>query len=565
MATPPAGDASARVLVCIAWPYARSGTHVGQVVGSVLPGDIFARYQRLAGRDVLMVSGSDEHGTPITVEADRAGISPREFATRHHAEILDDWHRLGISFDLYTETTTPNHYHIVQQFFLRLLKAGYIFPDKMESPYCPTDARFLPDRYVGGTCPYCSNPDARGDQCDRCGRTLDPTQLLDPRCRICGSRERPIEIRVTEHFFLDLPKFGPQLLEWLLAKRASWRPSVTNFALNWIQEGLRPRAITRDIDWGVPVPVPGFEQKRIYVWFDAVIGYYSASVEWAERSGDPGAWRRFWQTGPDGQPAARSYYFIGKDNVPFHAIIWPAMLLAFGGLALPYDIPSNEFMTMGGTKASAHLGNVIWTRDALDLYGAEPLRYYLTSILPETRDTTFTYGELVRRNNDELVATYGNVAHRTLTFLQRNFMGRVPQPGPLGPADEAMLAEVKRAFAAVATAIEAVHLRDGLAAAMAVARAANRYLEDQAPWKRMKSNPASAATTLYVMIQVLGGLEILFAPYLPFSSQRLHELLGGLGDVCAAGWRPEAIPVGRQLLAPTPLFAKLDSPPDEGI
>lgn len=558
MATPSADN---RVLVCIAWPYARSGTHVGQVVGSALPGDIFARYHRLAGHEVLMVSGSDEHGTPITVDAEREGISAREFAARHHAEIVDVWRRLGVSFDLNTETTTPLHYRIVQAIFLRLLERGDIFKGAMESPYCPTDARFLPDRYVIGTCPYCANPDARGDQCDVCGRTLDPTQLLDPRCKICGSRERAIEIRETEHFFLDLPRFEPRLREWLLAQWESWRPSVTNFALNWIAEGLRPRAITRDIDWGVPVPVPGYEQKRIYVWFDAVIGYYSASVEWAEKRRQPEAWRRFWETGPTGEAPARGYYFIGKDNIPFHAIIWPAILLGYGGLALPHDIAANEFMTMGGVKASTRLGNVIWTKDALDLYGADPLRYYLSSILPETRDTTFSYADLVRHNNDELVATYGNAAHRVLTFLQRHFGGRVPQPGALGPADAAILAEVEQRLAAEARAIEAVHLRDGLAEAMALARTANRYLEEQSPWKRIKSDPVAAATSLFVMVQVLNALKILFAPYVPFSSQRLHELLGFTGDVMVTGWRAKAVPAGQTLPLPTPLFAKLELTP----
>ncbi|MBF6591404.1 MAG: methionine--tRNA ligase [Ktedonobacterales bacterium] len=550
-----------RILVCVAWPYARSATHVGQVVGSVLPGDIFARYHRLAGHDVLMVSGSDEHGTPITVDADREGIPPRAFAARHHATIVETWHRLGITFDRYTETSTAHHTRIVQAFFLRLLDQGAIFKDTMESPYCPTDRRFLPDRYVIGTCPYCGNDDARGDQCDICGRTLDPTQLLEPRCKICGSARQAIEIRETEHFFLDLPTFEPQLMAWLLEKRAAWRPSVTHFALNWINEGLRPRAITRDLDWGVPVPLPGYEQKRIYVWFDAVIGYYSASVEWAERSGDTEAWRRFWALRPDGAAPARSYYFIGKDNIPFHAIIWPAILLGYTGLALPYDIPANEFMTMGGRKASTHRGNVIWTNDALDSYGADPLRYYLASILPESRDTTFTYAELVRHNNDELVATYGNAAHRVLTFLQRHFGGRVPAPGPLSPADEAMLAELRQGFTTAGEAITAVRLRDGLATAMGVARAANRYLEDQAPWKRVKTDPLVAATATYIMAQVLNGLKILFAPYVPFSSQRLHELLGFSGDVTQVGWRAEPVPVGQVLPAPVPLFDKLDMPP----
>ncbi|HST89729.1 MAG TPA: methionine--tRNA ligase [Ktedonobacterales bacterium] len=546
-----------RILVCVAWPYAKSATHVGQIVGSILPGDIFARYWRMRGGDVLMVSGSDMHGTPITVDADREGVTPRELATRYHRQIVEMLDRLGIGFDLYTETTSENHAQRTQEFFLRLLERSYVFKDQMDSPYCPHDRRFLPDRYVEGTCPYCGYESARGDQCDNCGRTLDPTQLLAPHCRLCGRPD--VEIRATEHFFFDLPKFEQPLRAWLLANKDHWRPNALNFALNWLKEGLRPRAITRDLDWGVPIPLPGYEDKRIYVWFDAVIGYYSASIEWAARRGEPDAWRRWWIQ-PPGQPApSRSYYFIGKDNIAFHTIFWPAMLLGFGALTLPYDVPANEFMTMGGSKASASRGNVIWTRDVLDRYGADPLRYYLASVLPEGRDTAFIAHELVRRNNDELVAAYGNAAHRVLTFIQRHFAGRVPTPGPLAPADTAMLDEVARAFTEVGAAIEAVRLRDGLSGAMALARAANRYLDERAPWKVIRLDPQRAATTMYVMLHVLAALKTLFAPYLPFSSQRLHELLGQPGMAASSPWQPEQLPAGRPLPPPTPLFAKFDA------
>ena len=560
-----APDAAQRILVCVAWPYARSSTHVGQIVGSFLPGDIVARYHRLAGHEVLMVSGSDAHGTPITVDADREGITPAELVARFHAQIVETLALLGISFDNYTITTTDNHYRVTQEVFLRLLEHGYLFKDTMESPYCPTDRRYLPDRYVLGTCPYCGFNDARGDQCDNCGRTLDPTQLIEPRCRICGSVTSAIEIRETEHFFLDLPKLEPELLAWLSHDKEHWRPAVLNFALNWIKEGLRPRAITRDLDWGVPIPLPGYDSKRIYVWFDAVIGYYSASIEWAAKRGEPDAWKKWWALGPNGEAPSRSYYFVGKDNIPFHAIIWPAMLMGYEGLTLPYDVPATEFMTMGGTKASTSRGNVIWTRDVLDVYGADPLRYYLTSTMPEGRDTDFTYDELVRRNNDELVATYGNAAHRVLTFLQRNFGGEVPEPGPLTPADEAMLAEVDRGLAAAAAAIEAIHLRDGLSEAMSVARAANRYLDEQAPWKAIKQDRAAAARTVYTMVQTLNALKMLFAPYLPFSSQRLHELLGGEGLVTDCRWRADRVAPDTKLPVPTPLFAKFDPPVAPGL
>ena len=365
---------------------------------------------------------------------------------------------------------------------------------------------------------------------------------------------------IRDSFFLDLPKLEPQLRAWFQSEKDHWRPSVVNFVMNWFQEGLRPRAITRDLDWGVPVPLPGYEDKRIYVWFDAVIGYYSASIEWAAKRGEPEAWRQWWILGPDGEEPSRSYYFIGKDNIPFHAIIWPAMLMGYGGRALPWDVPANEFMTMGGFKASTSRGNIIRTKGVLDQYGADALRYYLAVTMPEGRDTDFTYDELVRRNNDELVAAYGNAAHRVLTFAQRNFGGAVPEPGALTPADEAMLAEVRRSLTAEAVAIEAVHLRDGLAAAMNVARAANRYLDEQAPWRTIKTDRAAAARSVYTMIQTLNGLKVLFAPYTPFSSQKLHELLGGAGEVSACRWELQPVAPGTTLPAPTPLFVKFDPP-----
>ncbi len=545
------------ILVCVAWPYAKSSTHVGQIVGAYLPADTFARYHRLAGNNVLMVSGSDEHGTPILVDSEREGIDPREFVARYHRQICEVWDRLGMSWDLFTETGTENHYRITQDFFLTLHDKGYIFKDTMESPYCPTDRRFLPDRYVEGTCPHCGYTQARGDQCDNCGRTLDPVDLISPRCRLCGSVDSALEIRPTEHFFLDLPKLQEQLQQWLSEGKDFWRPNTMGFVMNWLKEGLRPRAITRDLDWGVPIPLDGYESKRIYVWFDAVIGYFSASVEWAERQGTPEAWKTWWV--PDQTtPPVKSYYFIGKDNIPFHAIIWPAMLMGYGNRNLPYDVPANEFMTMSGQKASSSRGNVIWTKDVLDSYSADALRYYLSVTAPEGRDTDFTYEELIRRNNDELVATYGNAVHRTLTFLQSKFNGIVPEAQALREADREILAEVERGFALVGHNIANCHFKEGINAAMAVARAANRYLDEQAPWKQIKLDRAAAGTTIHVMLQVLSGLHIMLWPYLPFSSQKLHHYLGFEGDVSTVHWRPTSVPAGLRLPTPSQLFPKLE-------
>ncbi len=548
---------SERILVCVAWPYAKSSTHVGQIVGAYLPADTFARYHRLAGNDVLMVSGSDEHGTPILVDAEREGISPREFVARYHQQICEVWDRLGMSWDLYTETGTENHYRITQDFFLTLYNKGYVFKDTMLSPYCPTDRRFLPDRFVEGTCPNCGYPAARGDQCDNCGHVLDPVDLINPRCRLCGSKESKLEIRPTDHFFLDLPKLQEPLMEWLAQEKDHWRSNVLAFTMNWLKEGLRPRAITRDLDWGVPIPLEGYEDKRIYVWFDAVIGYFSATVEWAALQGTPDAWKTWWVPGESDLPV-KPYYFIGKDNIPFHTIIWPAMLIGYGNRNLPYDVPANEFMTMSGSKASTSRGNVIWTRDVLDRYGADTLRYYLSATAPEGRDSNFTYEELIRRNNDELVATYGNAVHRTLTFLQSKFGGIVPTPQPLREADREILAEVEGGFEVVGHNIAQCHFKDGINAAMAVARAANRYLDEQAPWKQIKVDREGAGTTIYVMLQVLSALRVLFAPYLPFSSQQLHKYLGLEGEVSAGHWGLDRVPAGVRLPVPAPLFPKLE-------
>jgi methionyl-tRNA synthetase len=551
------------ILVCVAWPYAKSSTHVGQIVGAYLPADTFARYHRMAGNHVLMVSGSDEHGTPILVDAERQGITPREFVTRYPRQICEVWEKLGISWDLYTETGTSNHYRITQDFFLTLYEKGYIFKDSMLSAYCPTDRRFLPDRYVEGTCPNCGYTGARGDQCDNCGRTLDPIDLIDPKCRLCAGKDNQslnrIEMRMTDHFFLDLPKLQEPLQQWLSEGKEFWRPNTLAFAKNWLKDGLRPRAITRDLDWGVPIPLEGYEDKRIYVWFDAVIGYLSATVEWAERQGTPEAWKTWWVPG-QADPPVKPYYFIGKDNIPFHTIIWPAMLIGYGNRNLPYDVPANEFMTMSGAKASSSRGNVIWTRDVLEQYGADTLRYYLSATAPEGRDTDFTFDEMLRRNNDELVATYGNAVHRTLTFLQSKFEGTVPQPQALRDADHEVLAEVKRGFEQVGLNIESCHFKDGLNAAMTVARAANRYLDEQAPWKQIKTDREAAGTTIYVMLQVISGLHILFSPYLPFSSQKLHGYLGFEGDVSQEHWQLREVPAGTKLPIPTPLFPKLDLP-----
>jgi methionyl-tRNA synthetase len=546
------------IFIGVAWPYASGPRHLGHAAGANIPADEFARYHRLAGNNVLMVSGSDMHGTPITFVADQRGTTPRAVAEENHRSITESFERLGCSFDLYTSTLTENHYRVTQDFFTALLKNGYLFEETTIAAYDPVAKRFLPDRYIEGTCPYCGYPSARGDQCDNCGRTLDPFDLIDPHSRISGATPEP---RETTHFFLDLPKFTEPLMAWIEEHKDIWRPNVGAFVLNWLREGLKPRAITRDLDWGVPVPVPGYENKRIYVWFDAVIGYLSASIEWAQLRGEADAWKPWWDEKAYG-PDIRAYYFIGKDNIPFHTIIWPAMLLGYGGLELPYDVPANEFLTVGGQKISSSRSHTTdrlpWLHEALDLFDADALRYFLTINAPENRDTDFSWAEFQRRNNDELVATYGNAVHRVLRFIGSRLGGVVPEPGPLSEADQEMLAQAREAFAVVGGQIERARLREGLAGAMGLARQLNRYLDAAEPWKRIKTDPEAAHTSLWVSVQVIAALRTLMAPFLPFSSARLHCDLGEPEPFSALRWQPTEIPAGRKLGESQPLFRKLD-------
>ena len=562
-----------KIGVFVAWPYASGDRHVGHVAGAYLPPDIFARYHRLRGNDVIMVSGSDSHGTPITIAAEQEGVSPEELFLRYHRRFLDSFMELGLSFDLFTHTDTENHHRVAQDMFIKLQENGYIFQDVMKQLYCEQEDRYLPDRYVEGTCPLCGYDNARGDQCDNCGHPLDATELIEPRCKFDGTT--PV-VRETEHFFLDLPAFAERLTTWLEDKDY-WRPNVLNFTKNMLRDGLRPRPITRDMKWGIEVPVEGYEDKCIYVWFEAVIGYLSASIEWAKNAGHPERWREWWQ-----QPA-RGYHFIGKDNIPFHAIIWPAMLMGYGDLNLPYDVPANEYLNLEGQKLSVSRKLAVWLPEYLSRYDPDPLRYYLTVNAPENRDTDFSWYDFWRKNNDELLAAWGNLAHRVLTFTYRNFDQQVPEPGELTDEDQAILQKVEDAFEPVGDLIGAAHFKAALAEVMAVAHEANRYLDEKEPWKVIKENRQAAATTMYVMVGVLNSFKILFYPFLPFTSQKLHECLGCEGSLMGqsrietfeedgkthdalvydpptadASWAPSSLPAGHALNKPEPLFKKLD-------
>ena len=574
------------ILVAIAWPYASAKIHAGNVTGSHLPGDIHARYHRLAGDHVLMVSGSDSHGTPITVIADEQSCAPQEVFERFHGGFLDLFHRLGISYDLFTHTDTRNHHRVSQDIFLSLFKKKYLYTQVQEQMYSEAQGRYLPDRYVTGTCPVCGNEAARGDQCDRCNTLLDPKDLLDPRSRTDGSI--PV-LRKTEHFYLDLPKLAQAgLAEWLQEGKEHWRPNVINFARRYVDEGLRGRSITRDLKWGIPVPLAGWEGKCLYVWFEAVIGYFSASIEWARNQGTPEAWKDWWY-----DPTAKTRYFIGKDNIPFHAVIWPAELMGVERiyeddpakeLNLPYDVPANEFMNLEQRKISGSRNWAVWADEALDRYDPDALRYYLTVAMPESRDTDWLWDDFVRRNNDELVATWGNLVNRTLTFAHRRFDGQVPVPGPLADVDAQLLARVEAGFEPIGELLAGCNFRAALSEAMALAREANRHLEEKGPWFQIKEDPEAAGTTIYTALRAIDSLKILLAPFLPFSSERLHEYLGYSGTLfgrsytasfeeeggrshdalcydasSASGeWRPSELLPGQPLRRPQPLFKKLD-------
>ncbi len=537
---------SERIFIGVAWPYANGSLHLGQIAGAYLPADIFARYHRTKGNEVLMVSGSDQHGTPITIKAEQEGKTPQEIADFYYQEFCDSWQQLGISFDLFTTTGTTNHASVAQDIFRTLQKNGYIYKDTVSQPFCPQCQRFLPDRYIEGTCPYCHAPGARGDQCDECGKPMNPVELIEPHCLICGTI--PV-FKDSEHFFLKLSDFQGKLSDWV-EKQTHWRPNALNLTQRYLKEGLRDRAITRDIDWGVPVPVDGFEDKRLYVWFEAVIGYLSASKEWAK--GDEEKWRSFWGD------RVKSYYFIGKDNIPFHTLIWPAILMGYGDLCLPYDVPANEFLTIEGKKISTSRNWAVWLPDYLSRYDPDPLRYLLSINMPETSDTDFSWREFVRRNNDELVATYGNLVNRVLTFVYRNFDGCVPEYKELDDLDKSAMKDGEHHLDAAGDWLSKCNFKQAIMRAMLLAQETNRYLDEKAPWKAIKEDRQAAADSLYVALYAISCLKTALYPFLPFSSQKVHEYLGFDGRVEDYGWKPQDLPPGQKLLEPKPLFSKLD-------
>jgi methionyl-tRNA synthetase len=591
------------VLSAVAWPYANGPRHIGHVAGFGVPSDVFSRYMRMSGHDVLMVSGTDEHGTPILVAADQEGVTPRELADKNNAVIVNDLVDLGLSYDLFTRTTTGNHYKVVQELFEHVYRNGYLVEQTTYGAISPSTGRTLPDRYIEGTCPICGYLDARGDQCDNCGNQLDPTDLIDPRSKINGETPDFVE---TQHFFLDLPALADALTAYLQGREASgtWRPNVIKFSLNLVED-LRPRAMTRDIAWGIPVPIDGWREqptKRLYVWFDAVIGYLSASVEWARRlaltdGGSPERWREWWN-----DPEALSYYFMGKDNIVFHSQIWPAELIAYNGdgsrggepgeygrLNLPTEVVSSEFMTMESKQFSTSRGHVILVGDFLARYQPDALRYYICAAGPETSDADFTWADFVQRTNSELVAGWGNLVNRTATMIAKSF-GEIPARGDLEPVDEAVLAAVRAGFDTVGDLIGRHRQRAAVAEAMRVVGEVNKYLTATEPYKMKDDDQRERlATVLHVAAQCVLDCNTLLAPFLPHSSNKVWAVLGGEGEFMpmprteyvdelepdeGAGllgypiitgdysgtppWRSVPVQVGAKVDKPTPVFTKLD-------
>ncbi|MBP6177873.1 MAG: methionine--tRNA ligase [Anaerolineales bacterium] len=582
------------ILIAVAWPYANAEIHVGNITGSHLPGDISARYHRLKGNKVLMITGTDSHGTPVTMSADKLGKPVEEVYKQYHEGFIELFQKIGISYDLYTTTHSENHFKVSQTMFLALQKNGFLFTQTEPQWFSPGLNRFLPDRYIEGTCYICGTEGARSDQCDACGNVLDPAKLVNPKSKVEGDSSSP-ELRETEHYYIDLSKLEPNVVKYLKDRSAYMRETVLGESLKKIEgEGLKPRAITRDLDWGIPVPVAGWTEagKCIYVWFEAVIGYLSAPIEWAQASGQNEAWRDWWTN-----PQAKQYHFIGKDNIFFHTSLWPAELMGVGSafmelftgekipLILPYDVPANQFMNLEGKKISGSRSWAVWGRDALTRFDPDALRYYLTVNMPESKDSDWDWAEFVARNNNELVATWGNLANRVLAFCYKNWEGHVPSVDvdTLRPADLELLAAIESGFASVGAELDAVRLRSALSETMKLATVVNQYLDVNAPWSAFKVDKEAAGKTVYTALKAIDSLKVMFAPFLPFTSEKLHGFFGyetplfgeqytetvkdSLGEhtvlrykgVEGLQWKPSDLKPGAKLNQPGPLFKKLES------
>ena len=543
-----------RTLITSALPYANGPVHIGHFAGVYLPADIYARYLRLCGRDVLFVGGSDEHGVPITLRAKKEGVTPQDIVDRYHALIKDTFERFGVSFDIYSRTSSEVHHRMASDFFRTLYDKGVFLEKESDQYYDEEAGQFLADRYITGTCPHCGNEHAYGDQCERCGTSLSPTELINPRSAISGSA--PV-MRRTKHWYLPLDQYEPFLRQWILEEHKEWKPNVYGQCKSWLDMGLQPRAVSRDLDWGIPVPVEGAEGKVLYVWFDAPIGYISNTKELCDAQPERyGSWETWWK-----DPETRMVHFIGKDNIVFHCIVFPTMLRAEGSFILPDNVPANEFLNLEGDKISTSQNRAVWLNEYLDdLPGKQDvLRYVLTANAPETKDNDFTWKDFQARNNNELVAIFGNFVNRALVLTGKYFDGVVPECGEMDDYDRATLHEFESVKAELVRLLDTFHFRDAQREAMNLARIGNKYLADTEPWKRFATDPARVQTILHVALQITANLSIAFDPFLPFTTERLRRMLAidapfawdRLGDF-------SLLPAGHKLGKAELLFEKID-------
>lgn len=534
-----------KALVTAALPYANGDIHLGTLAGSNLPADIYSRYLRLRGVDVLHICGTDEHGVAITIQAEREGISPRALADKYYERISKGFSDFGIQFDNFSRTSKPLHHKTAQQFFLNLHEKGLFELKAVDQFFCDKCTRFLPDRYVEGVCPYCNSDAARGDQCESCGRWLEPSQLVEPRCQVCGQTPT---LTSTEHWFFKLSLFQERLQEWIETK-GDWKENVRNFCRSLLKEGLRDRAITRDLTWGVPVPLEEAQGKVLYVWFENLIGYISSTIEWAQRTGDENRWQDYWK-----DSSCKTVHFIGKDNIIFHAINWPAMIMAHGEYVLPSDIPANEFMTLGGKKISTSRNWAVWLPDYLERFEPDPMRYALTMNAPESGDSDFTWEDFQLRNNNELADVFGNFVNRSLGFVHGFLGGRIPSARNLAPDDVRFDELIASSPSKVGELIEKFQFRKALKELMALAAQANRYFDYSKPWETRKSNHQKCETTLGLCCKLTGAFSVMIEPFLPFTSEKIRQML----KIEATEWSriPEVTLAGVQIAKPVPLFTK---------
>ncbi len=506
-----------KYLVTSALPYANGHLHIGHVAGAYLPADIFVRFQKLLGNDVIYICGTDENGAPISIKAEAEGKTPREIVDHYHDSIVKSFQELEIDFDNFSGTARPEHTKISQKFFLNLLKAGYIIQKTTQQLYCEHDKRFLADRYIEGTCPYCGAEGARGDQCDACGKLIDAMKLIDPKCKICGNT--PI-VKETTNWYIELPKFEKPLREWLKTK-IYWKENVLNFIMSWLNEGLIERSITRDLNWGIPVPLDDAEGKVLYVWFDAPIGYLSSTVEWAKDLGTPDRWKDYWL-----DPNTKLIHFLGKDNIPFHTIIWPSMLMEQDEeYVLPHDVPANEYLNIKGKQTSTSRNYAIWVRDFVKYFKPEFLRYYLAAIAPETKDSDFSWEDFQSKINNELANILGNLANRVFTFVNKYFDGVIEKPQKLSQLSENTLDEAHKLVNEVKECYENYRVRKAVKLIMDIARSGNKYFDETKPWFAVKTDKAAASETLYVCAKLLRIISIVFSPVLPKAMKKLRAMM----------------------------------------